>query len=1238
MRALLGSKTRRAGLLLAVAAAGNAHAQSAPIAQPAPPMAAPDSVQAAPVQAAPVATVTAPAGTIRGTAMAGKVPLPGVSITATNTLTGKKYATTTDVDGNFSMSIPKTGRYVVKAELAAFAAATSEVRITPEAANQTATFAMDLASRAAAAQATAGGTNTVASIAAALGRGTQTLNATGDSSLADASTGEGNSGVTQPTLGSFGGGDGAAAATESVTVSGAQGQTNGLAGFNEDEIRSRVEDAMNQARANGQATGDQVNAVVSMIGGLMQGGGFGGGGGRGGPGGGGGRGGGGGGGGNFRNFNPAQPHGAVFYNFGDNALNATQWTVTAPGAPHFVSNPSGFKNNYGVSLAGSPYIPGLFKADTRQFVFFNLTGQKNLNAFFQSGRVPTVLERTGNFSASQQLVNGVLQPVTLFDPVTGQPIAGNNLANATSPISQAALKVLGYYPLANIATTDPTAYNYQTIANAGTNSVAINTRYTRSLGPAGQTPFGGRGGGGGGQRGQRQNANTPPVLRQSINASYNYSHNAADQRNIFLPLGGATETDGNAVNLGYTISYGRLSNNASVNWNRSFAQTRNYFTNTPNNPSAGNGILVPNQSPGSALPNFYNGLPSISITNLNPGLSNTTPNESINQTIAFSDFVAYRHKKHNYRFGVDIRRVHADSLGGSNPLGQYSFTGYATESPADQVASSGAASSGAGLADFLLGLPTSTKIQAGLNKIYLRENQYDLYAQDDFRVLTNVTLNYGLRYEYFGPYSEKNNHLVNLDHDAAFTNVTPVFPNAKSAYQGQFNGGLVNPDNTLFAPRIGFAWSPKSKYTKATVVRGGYGVNYNTGQYSSFARSLSFQPPFAQVQTNAISTVTVGKTTNTGCNTTVAPYTFTNAAGQVVTRPGTTANVTLVNGFAQATGANGAIVSSTTGCSTLEPIHNNFAVDKNYRLGLVQAYNLNIQRTIGSSVVVNLGYNGSKGSNLDVVASPNSTPAGNTLTGQAAPFTYDTSVAGSHQNQLIVSVQQRQRKGIALGLTYAYSHSIDNASSIGGTSATTVQNFNRLDLEEANSSFDQRHSLNGTYLLELPFGPNRAFLNKGGVLAKVFDNFSLSGNVNVASGTYFTPRYAGSTAEAVSGNDYTQRPNRVFTQPLKGAGKLNSFFNPAAFTAPTVINGITQFGTASRNSIEGPGQFSTSTALSRTVPLGDTRSFEARVTASNVFNTVQYSGINTTLNSPNYGQVTSAASPRNLTLTARYRF
>jgi hypothetical protein len=1133
-------------------------------------------------------------GTIRGTVIAGTVgkpgvPLPGVSVTATNTLTGRKYTTATDIDGAYAMTIPKSGRYVIKAELSAFATATQEVVVPagpPPMVNGqpialAANFGLELASRAAAAEAA----STQTTAATSLARGLQglSLNA-GGLDAADASVGGGNTGVTQPTLSGLGD------SGDAVTVSGQTGQTNGLANFSEDELRSRVEDAIAQGRASGMIPqgGDTTNVVVNFIGGMM------------GGGGGGGRGGGGrGGGGNFRNFNPAQPHGAIFYQGGNSALNSAPWSPTLQ--PQ--TNPAAYSNRFGASIAGSPYIPGLTKPNTKQFVFLNLTGQKNLNAFLPNPvRVPTLLERAGDFSQSTQVINGVAQPVVLYDPATGALNTSKQVA--VSPVAQ---NLLQYYPAPNIP-VNAQGYNYQTISNAGSNAIAINSRYNRQLGQATATPFGNFGGGGGGGNRRSSNANAPLTLRQSINLSYNYSHSASDQRNIFLPLGGATQNDGNAVTAGYNASYGRLSNNASVNWNRNNAATRNYFTDTANNPSATAGLVIPTQSGGFTDPRFYNGLASISISNF-AQLSNTTPSQTINQTISFSDFVSYRHKKHNMRFGFDIRRVHADSIGGNNPLGSFTFTGFATASAQN-------ANSGSAFADFLLGLPQSTQIQAGLYKVYLRENVYDWYVQDDFRVTGNLTLNYGLRYEYFGPFSEKNNRLVNL---TGISNSTPatggigcVTPNGISYVNAAGTvtcaaGGsasLVNPDHTMYAPRFGFAWKPKSalfngKLTKDLVVRGGYGINYNTGQYAVFARSLSHQAPFSATQTNTVPTGT--STTATGCTTTT---------------PSTTANLTLANGF---------------GCSTLLSLQNNYAVDKNYKLGMVQVYNLNLQKTLPLGTVLNIGYNGSKAGNLDIVGSPNVGPNANgqivTLTPGVAPFDYEESLGASHSNQLVISVQKRQQKGVALGATYTYQHAINN------TPGQPVQDLYRLDLEEGNASFDQRHNLTGNWVIELPFGPNRAFFNKGGISAKLLDGYSLSGTFTFASGSYFTPQYSGNIAEASSGNTYTQRPDRVFTQSLKGPGTVGKFFNTAAFTKPAGA-----YGTASQGSIEGPGTVGVTASLSRTIPLGDTRNFEARVTATNVFNTVQYSGINTQLNSANFGQVTSAAQMRQLQVQARYRF
>ncbi len=1150
---------------------------------------------AVPAEVAPTQAAAAPAsgGTIRGTVKAGAVPLPGVAVTATNTLTGKKFSTTTDVTGAFVMTIPRNGRYVVRTELAAFAPQTQEVLLNAAGENggkpeQVAEFGMQLQSRVT--QQDAAQAAVVASVARTGARGgsLQSLSVlSGSGDAADASAaGAGNAGAQLPSLGGLGAGD-AGAGQDSVAVSGQLGQTNGLANLNEDDVRQRIQDALAQARQQGGAAGDMANAVAGMLGGMMGPGGFGGGGGGRGGRGGGGRGG-------FGSFNPTQPHGGIFYIGGFGALNATNYSLT--GAP--VVKPAYNNNRFGVNFTGSPYIPGLTKPSTKQFVFFNLTGQRNVNPLNLYATVPTLAERGGDFSGSTQTVNGqVTQMPPIFDPFTGQQFSCNGVLNVICPGRQSAqaLALLKFYPAPNV-TSSTQRLNYQTITTAGQNATQASLRFVRNFGQT--TGFGGGGG-------RRQQANGPKTLRQNINVNGSYSHSASDQPNVFQALGGASDTEGYGITAGYTVGYGRLTNNASVNWNRSHATTRNYFTNTASNPAGDAGIAVPSQVGVGAHPEFYNGLPALTITNFT-SLNDVTPSDRINQTISFSDFVSWSRKKHNMRFGVDVRRVHADVLGGGgtggNPLGTFVFSDYATLSPTDRAAVNSGSTvqpqTGSGFADFLIGQPQQTKIQAGLNKIYLRANVYDWYAQDDFRVLPSLTLNYGLRYEYFSPYVEKNNRLVNLDHNADFTQVDPVEPGGTGTYGGAYPRSLVNPDRTLYSPRLGFAWRPKYAFAKNTVVRGGYGINYNTGQFATFGQSLAFQPPFAMTQTNVLSTVT----NDTGC---------------------TFQKMTLANGF---------------GCST-KAIQNNYSVNRDYRLGRVQVWNVDLQRTLPTGVVLNVGYNGSLGGNLDIVRAPNHTTSSVT-TATAQAFTYEDSIAYSRFNTLVVNARKRMQKGISLQATYRYGHSIDNASSIGGTGSVNgvsgvavAQNDRRLDLEEGNSAFDRRHEVTGNWVMELPVGPNRRFLSKGGRASKLLDGFSVSGDFDFATGLYYTPQYDSTAAQIAAGGTYTLRPDRVFGVPIGGSGGVFNWFNKAAFVSPA--NG---FGTASRNSIEGPGTVSIDASLSRTVSLGDTKSFEARITANNVFNTVQYSSIDTALNSATFGQVVGTAAQRALTFTARYRF
>jgi hypothetical protein len=1250
-------------------------------------------------------------GSIKGTVKAGGVPLPGVAVTATNTLTGKKYATTTDVDGAFQMDVPRNGRYVVKSELTGFAPVTQEVVVNAASENgglpvQTAEFKMDLASRVTPEPATA--TTTVAragdvstpapgatpgtarraagatpggvtpGAVARQGRTTQTLTVeSGDNSdLTDATAGDATTVAESqmPTMAGLASGDDTSAlSNDSIAVSGQQGQINGLAQFSQDELQNRIGNMQQNGFTNGDIAGALGNVMQSGTfggpgggpggfggpGGGGPGGGPGGGGGGGFGGGGGGRGGGGGGGfrgggggggfggpGGFRGQNPNAWHGTVGYSGYNNAINATPFSVSGIAIP----KPDREQNALVASFTGTPYIPGLTTPNPKQFVFLSVQETHTSSPSTVQTLLPTPAQRFGDLTPSHQAgtpaggTSSSPNTNVVYDPNTGQPYGNANCLPALyalyptgSPITAcipatelnpAALALLYYYPQPNITSTESTE-NYQANFPGSSHASQVSARYNRSFGATptrgarggGGGGFGGRGGGGGGQ-----NRNAPPTLRQSIAENFAYGHNASASQSFSDLLSGKSHSDNYSFTSQYTIGYGRFNNNASVGWNRSNSQTTNLFTNGTVNPaiSADNNIPAPGIYVGNSSiygnPFFY-GVPGISITGGLAGLSDTSPSSSINQTITLSDSARWTHKRHNLQLGIDFHRIHNDSTGGGGVLGSFTFSGFSTENPLAQTCNPSTdsqkcteyAPSGSSVADFLLGMPQNTNVTAGISKIYLRGNSWDWFGTDDWRAKSNLTFEYGLRWEYFSPYSEKNGHLVNLNVTNIGTdqvNATTVCASPApagspaSACASVQPGTLVKPDKSMFSPRISIAWTPKFKFTKNTVVRSGYGINYNTGQYSSFAHNLAYQQPFFVTQKNVQSS----GGTSTGC---------------------TPQNMTLAHGF----NCDSALTQSS------------YAVDPNYRLGMVQVYNLGIQRTLPQGVVLNIDYTGAYAGNLDMVRAPNRNAYGviKTSVGQ---FNYEDSLGYQRSNALAVNVRERMHKGVALGATYTYSHSIDDASSVGGSGNSIAQNDQDLSAEESNSSFDRRHSLSGNFVIEPPFGSNRAFFNKGNITSKILDGFNISGNFNFASGGWATPSYSG-TAQEIAAGANGLRPNRNYATPVPGKGSITSWFNPQAFigactsTNPNLPVGCLppgQYGTASRNSIELPGALAVSASLSRTVSFGETRSLEFRFNASNVFNTVQYAGVYTQVNSSQFGQISSAAGMRAFTYNMRYRF
>lgn len=1070
---------------------------------------------------------TPPSGSydISGSVHAGKTPLPGVTVTIANTLTGKKFIAATALNGTFAVTGLDRGRYVVRVEFVGFAAQTQEALLNPEHSSAKLDFELILASRAQQEQQQQA-RNSAAILSA--GRGFQSLaveNAL--SNLAGAPGAQSGSGANSGNLSSLPlNGASAEGATESVSISGAMGRTQDFGGGSDEEIQERIREFRERAQREGGLPG--------------------GGGGPGGPGGG-----------PMifrmpRGFNINQPHGTLFFTDSNATFDARPYSLTGQELPKADYN----NMRFGAFLGGPLKIPKIYDGSKKNFFFAGWTGTRGSNPYDAFATVPTLAERSGNFSQTT-LNNGA--PVQIFDPSTRQPFPNNTLTG----ISPAAQSLLQFVPMANLPGN---AQNFHYVTSVDSHSDTFMARIVHN--------FGAGGGGPGGRRSQN-----------NLNFGANYSRSSSNSAGIFPSLAGSSNVQGLNANAGYTYGKGKLTNNLRFNYNHNHTATTNLYSFVQN--VDGNaGIGVPsNENP------FDWGIPTLSFSHYS-ALNDPSPQRRLDQTYTVSDFIAWSRGKHNVRFGGDYRRILQSFRAARNANGSFTFTGFAT---ARYVDSSGASctpgpssptcaavpNSGYDLADFLLGLPQLTSIQTGTDSYDFRANAFDLYAQDDFRMRASVSLNLGLRYEYNGPFTEAHNRIVNLDVAPGFTAVAPVLPGQAGSYTGTFPLSLIEPNRNNFAPRIGIAWKPQ----KLTVVRAGYGINYNLAQYASIIQNFAFQPPFAIASTN-VSPLS-------------SPLTFANSFPPPA--PGS--------------------------------VTNNFAADKNYRLGYVQLWNLNIQRELPHGVIVNAGYNGAKGTRLDLERAPNRNPNGTLRIPGVQPFLFESSQADSVLHAGTVSVRKRLQGGVGLSGTYVFSKSIDNASSIGGGAVVVAQNDQDLAAERGLSSFDQRHRFTGNWIFELPFGANKQFFPNGAG-AHLLGGWQWSGDFTIASGLPFTPRVLGSFTDVSSGVNGTLRADSTGAPIALANPTTKEWFNTAAFVAPPAG----QFGNAGRNIVYGPGQVTVNMALSKTFQVKEFRALELRVQANNIFNTVQFTTINTFVNSPTYGEVTATGNTRRLSMIARFRF
>ena len=302
-------------------------------------------------------------------------------------------------------------------------------------------------------------------------------------------------------------------------------------------------------------------------------------------------------------------------------------------------------------------------------------------------------------------------------------------------------------------------------------------------------------------------------------------------------------------------------------------------------------------------------------------------------------------------------------------------------------------------------------------------------------------------------------------------------------------------------------------------------------------------------------------------------------------------------------------------------------------VGVVQTWNAAISRDLSRTWSIAAGYTGTKGTSLDILRAPNRGPLG-LLIPDVQAFIWESSGGHSILQSASFQIRRRPARGFGGGVSYTLSRSMDNASSLGAGGTVVAQNDRDLAAEWALSSFDRRHAIAADVQWELPVGPGRRWLANGGVLAGLVGEWTVSANATLQSGTPFTARVLGAASDVFRGTSGSLRANYTGAAIDLDDPTIDRFFNTDAFSVP--IAGT--FGTSPRNTIIGPVGHQLNASFSRNIRLNNINALSISVNANNLLNTVQWSAIDTNLNSPTFGQVLSVRPMRSVTLTTRFRF
>jgi len=953
-----------------------------------------------------------------------------------------------------------------------------------------------------------------------------------------------------------------------------------------------------------------------------------------------------------------QLHGAAWEFFRNDKLDAADFFENAGGIPKGELR----QNQFGFTAGGPVVIPKLYNGRNKLFFFGDYEGFRRVQGTILTGSVPTAAERASGYTNFQDLITGQSSaaprldalgrsiPVgTVLDPATTRAVAGGFVRDPFGCPANLPVYNLTTCPTLNIIPAnrlDPNAVKLMNLYPTPTNGKLFSNF-----------------------------ANSPKLFEHRNSFDTRMDANLNDKNQLFFRFslvddpqfipgifGGVA--DGGGFQQGTQTA---LAQQSALGYTHTFSPTfineiragLNYLHTTRVSPSANDLTNIPGQFGIQGIPQLREngGLPAFGINGLQTLGSNAfLPSDEVSSTFQVTDTVTKIYGKHTFKMGFEWQHVKFSTLQPPWSRGEFDYNGDYTDVPNSNEGNTGRAgflltpiASTVGGVNFLGGM---TDIRA--SNIAETDNGKDYYGgfvNDDWKLTPKLTINLGLRYDFFGLVGEHHENQANFVPASGSPTHTPLYiilpgPNSGNLSSGcptcftdllakdgitlaitnKYGQGLGHSQKTNFAPRVGFAYQVNPKL----VVRGGWGMFYNGFENRGYSPNIGENYPF-QFQFNFPETSQNTPITFPGCAT----------AG-----PGNVG--TFETGFS---------------CTPLNPLLVNanglglLGIQFNYITPYSMSGNLTVQYQLTSSMSVQAAYVDTEARHLEVFPGandvtqilPTQNPDGTNLNPQQfvpfPDFGRGTSLAQTEGNSRYHGLQLKLEKQFANGLnflgTYTYSkvlsdaHDLLNGGSVSNGASGNINGYRApgvpgfgIQADYGLAPFDIRNVFHFSGGYELPFGKGKRFMgDASGFTEKLIGGWSVIWSSTFQGGQPITLSCPTSTTSGTAcGALFTGQSLRLGLH-TDANGVLSYFGNPGAFTQPcalgpnsvpipnspsgcvpltgfAALGGITQ--------VEGPGFHRADISLFKNIPINERFRVQFRAEFFNIANHPNF-------NAPNFG-------------------